>query len=616
MAILDRVNTPEDVKKLNSKELKQLTKEIREFLVDNVMHSGGHLASNLGVVELTLALIKSFDFPKDKIIFDVGHQCYVYKMLTGRKDRFCTLRHLGGISGFPKKSESEYDFFDVGHAGTSISAAVGMARARDLVGADEHIIAFIGDGALTSGMSFEALNDVGLRKTKLIIILNDNAMSIHKNVGGLSMHLTKLRFNPKYVSTKNNIQGFLNKFGKCGKSLGKLLQKIKNKIKYAAIAQPLFEQLGISYMGIIDGNNIEDVTAALEKAKNTDGPVIIHTYTKKGLGYRDAEDNPSKFHGVSSETSRISRSDISYDAAFSSIICSMAENDPSIVAITAAMASGCGLTEFANKFPDRFFDVGIAEEHAVTMAAGMANKGITPVVCLYSTFLQRSYDQLVHDVCLQNLHVVFAIGHAGLTGEDGETHNGLLDLSMLCHMPNMTVLSPSDYDQFKEMLNYAAKECTGPVCVRYPKCSVPFNDNKITDVTKGTVVKKGEDILILSCGRMVYTAVDAAKLLEKDGISACVVNLGQIKPFDKEIVLENLSGKRLFVTIEDNVTDGGMGQYVASHINCTIPKLHLGFDTCFVPHGKQDELFKLYSLDVDGVYQRILKQYNAQRNDV
>ncbi len=616
MALLDRVNMPEDVKKLNNDELGALCKEIREFLIENVMHSGGHLASNLGVVELTAALVKTFDFPMDKLIFDVGHQCYVYKMLTGRKDSFKSLRHLGGISGFPKKSESEYDFFDVGHAGTSISAAVGMARARDLKGTDEHIIALIGDGALTSGMSFEALNDIGLRKTKLIIILNDNAMSIHNNVGGLSLHLTKLRFDSRYVNTKNNIQVFLNKFGKCGKSLGRLLKKIKNKIKYAAIALPLFEQLGISYMGIIDGNNIEELVEALEKAKNVEGPVLIHTYTKKGLGYKEAEKNPSKFHGINSETARISRNDISYDAAFSPIICSMAKENKSLVAITAAMASGCGLVDFSKEFPDRFFDVGIAEEHAVTMAAGMASERLTPVVCVYSTFLQRSYDQLIHDVCLQNLHVVLAVGHAGLTGEDGETHQGLLDLSMLCHMPNMTVLAPSNYDEFKIMLNYAVNECSGPVCVRYPKCPVPFTETNIKDITKPNPARKGEDVLILSCGRMLYTALDAAQMLQNDGISAGVLNLGMIKPFDKEIIEKELIGKKMLVTLEDNITDGGMGQYVASNIDANINTLHLGFDTCFVPHGKQEELFKIAGLDTEGVYKKIKAQYNAKRNDM
>lgn len=610
MSLLERVNTPSDVKKLNTPELKALASEIRSFLVENVMHSGGHLASNLGVVELTLAILKTFDFPKDKLIFDVGHQCYVYKMLTGRKERFHTLRHLGGISGFPRTSESEYDFFDVGHAGTSVSAAVGMARARDLSGSDEHIIAVIGDGALTSGMSFEALNDVGLRKTKVIIILNDNEMSIHKNVGGLSTHLTKLRFTPRYMNTKNSIQEFLNKFGSAGKSAGSFLRKVKDKIKYAAIASPLFEQLGLSYMGIIDGSDTEELIAALEKAKNIDGPVLIHTFTKKGMGFAQAEDNPSKFHGISSETTRLNRSDISYDSAFSSLVINLAEENRKLVTITAAMASGCGLADFSQKYPDRFFDVGIAEEHAVTMAAGLAKGGYTPLVCLYSTFLQRAYDQMVHDVCLQNLHVVFAIGHAGVTGEDGETHQGLLDLSMLTHMPNMTVLAPSNYDEFKAMINYAVNECQGPVAVRYPKCAVSFRKSEgELNPLKAEKLTEGDDILILSCGRMAETALETALLLKSDGISAEVVNVRSVKPFDRELIETELKGKKLLVTIEDNIIDGGMGQFITTKLCCTVPTVHFGFDTCFVPHGKQEELFKICGLDAETVYEKILKQY-------
>ena len=612
MSLLERVNTPSDVKKLNTAELEQLSSEIRDFLIKNVMHTGGHLASNLGVVELTLALLRCFDFPKDKLIFDVGHQCYVYKLLTGRKDVFHTLRHLGGISGFPRTSESEYDFFDVGHAGTSVSAAVGMARARDLTGSDEHVVAVIGDGALTSGMSFEALNDVGLRKTKVIIILNDNAMSIHKNVGGLSAHLTKLRFTPRYRNTKNSIQEFLGKFGTAGEKTGRFIHNIKDKIKYAAIASPLFEQLGLSYMGIIDGSDITELTAALEKAKTIDGPVLIHTFTKTGMGFADAENNPSKFHGISSETTRLSRSDISYDSAFSAMLVNLAESNDKLVAITAAMASGCGLTEFSNRYPRRFYDVGIAEEHAVTMAAGLAKGGYTPVVCMYSTFLQRAYDQLVHDVCLQNLHVVFAIGHAGLTGEDGETHQGLLDLSILTHMPGMTVLAPSNYDEFKEMITYAVNDCSGPVAVRYPKAAVSFR--KSTDdinPLKAETILQGDDILILSCGRMTDVAVSAADMLKSNSISASVVNIRAVKPPDTETIIRELENKKLLVTIEDNIITGGMGQYISSLISCSVPVMHLGFDTCFIPHGKQDELFKIYGLDADSVYQKILKQYSV-----
>ncbi len=612
MSLLQGITSPEDVKKLNNTELEALCGEIREFLVKNVMHTGGHLASNLGVVELTLALAKTFDFPRDKVIFDVGHQCYVYKILTGRKDAFTTLRHLDGISGFPRKGESKYDFFDVGHAGTSVSAAVGMARARDLRGDNEHIIAVVGDGALANGMTFEALNDVGQRKTKVIIILNDNAMSIHKNVGGLSLHLTKLRFGKRYQNTKDRVQDILEKFGKLGKKMSNGLRNLKDRIKYATIAAPLFEDLGINYMGIVDGNSIKDVSAALERAKKTDGPVIIHTYTKKGLGFHDAETDPSKFHGVSSETGRLFKGGISYDAAFSGIISSIAQDNDKVVAITAAMASGCGLVDFSEKYPDRFFDVGIAEEHAVTMAAGLSNGEYVPVVCVYSTFLQRSYDQIVHDVCLQNLHVVFAVGHAGLTGEDGETHQGLLDMAMLLPIPNMTVLAPSSYDEFKAMMDYAVNRCQGPVAVRYPKSEVSFREAAVTlNPTEAEVVLKGTDVLILSVGRMLPTSLEVENLLKKDSVSATVINIRSLKPFDINTVQKHLYGKKLVVTIEDGVVASGAGAYMVRELETSLPVINFGFDTCFVKHGKQSELFPLEGLDAASICKDVIKKYKG-----
>lgn len=608
MAYLEKISSPEDVKKLNISQLDTLAKEIRQFLVDNVMRTGGHLASNLGVVELTLALAKTFDFPEDKLVFDVGHQCYVYKLITGRMDKFTTLRRLGGISGFPRTGESEYDSFDVGHASTSVSAAVGMARARDLNGTDENVIAVIGDGALTGGLSFEALNDVGLRKTKMIVVLNDNEMSIQKNVGGLSAHLSKLRVNPRYINTKSDVQEFLKRFGAVGRGAEKLIKRIKRRIKYAAIAAPLFEDLGLTYIGIIDGNNIGELCEALERAKNADGPVLLHTFTKKGLGYRDAEENPSKYHGVNSKTTRIAKSDLTYDEAFSVLISGMAEKNEKLVAITAAMASGCGLTEFAKKYPRRFFDVGIAEEHAVTMAAGMATRGLVPVFSVYSTFLQRAYDQIVHDVCLQNLHVVFAVGHAGVTGEDGETHQGLLDLTMLSHIPNMTVLAPSCYDEFKAMLAWAVNECQTPVAVRYPKNCVPFRECAPFEAGKAERITDGEDVLILACGRMTETALDAAQMLKDEGVGASVVNVRSICPFDRETIENAARGKKLAVSIEDNIVSGGMGESIFSKCLIDAKKINLGFDTCFVEQGKQSELMRIHHLDAPSVCGRILKE--------
>ena len=613
MTYLDKIKSPDDVKNLNIDELNSLAAEIRSFLVENVTITGGHLASNLGVVELTLALLKVFEFPKDKLIFDVGHQCYVYKILTGRLKDFKTLRRFGGLSGFPKTSESEYDSFDVGHASTSVSAALGMARARDLNGGKENIVVVIGDGAITGGMSFEALNDVGFRKTRLIIVLNDNEMSIQKNTGGLSAHFTKLRLKPAYINTKTNVHGFLNKNGKVGKKLESVIRRLKSFFKYAAIKTPFFEDLGLTYIGIIDGNNTSEVTAALEMAKNAETPVLIHVKTKKGLGYKSAEENPSKYHGISSMTAKVCRQSMSYTAAFGSILCSLAEQNKNIIAITAAMADGCGLNEFADRFSNRFFDVGIAEEHAVTMAAGFAAGGCVPVFAVYSTFLQRSYDQIVHDVCLQNLHVVFAVDRAGITGQDGETHQGLLDLTFLSHIPNMTVLAPSCYDEFRQMLYYAVNECSGPVAVRYPKAQVSFRKPELD--FKPQIAEKicgGCDVLAIACGRMTDTVLEAARILGENGISTGVVNIRSVKPFDRNLIEKEAIGKKLIVTIEDNLTDGGMGQYIVSNISMPdgVKTLNLGFDTCFVTHGKQSELFKLYRLDAQSVADRIAEVIN------
>ncbi|MBQ7901773.1 MAG: 1-deoxy-D-xylulose-5-phosphate synthase, partial [Clostridia bacterium] len=502
MKILDKINYPSDIKELSSQQLNTLAGEIRSFLVQNVLVSGGHLASNLGVVELTLALHKVFDFSDDRIIFDVGHQAYVHKILTGRKNSFDTLRRLNGLSGFPKRSESIYDAFDVGHASTSISAAVGMARGRDLMNKKHNVIAFLGDGALTGGMTFEALNDIGQRKSGLIIVLNDNEMAIEKNVGGLSAHLGKLHYNQKYSDTKSAISRFLDKKGKVGKNISGFLESARDKLKLAAMAAPYFESIGIKYIGIIDGHNIEELVSIFEKVKDTKEPVIIHTYTKKGYGYKQAEESPDKYHGVGRQTVSIKRDEISYSEAFGEILQCIADDNQNVVAISAAMLTGCGLSGFYKKFPDRTYDVGIAEEHAVTMAAGMATAGLVPVVCIYSTFLQRAYDQIIHDVSMQNLHVIFAIDRAGLVGEDGETHQGVFDLSYLSHIPNLTVLTPSCYQELKQMMEYAVNECSGPVAVRYPKAAVSFRECTEFVPSCAEVVSDGTDTVVFACGRM------------------------------------------------------------------------------------------------------------------
>ena len=595
MNILNTINSPQDIKNLDTNQLNTLAEEIREFLIKNILVTGGHLASNLGVVELTIALHKVFDLSSDRLVFDVGHQAYVHKILTGRRDAFDTLRKLGGLSGFPKPSESIYDAFAAGHASTSISAAAGIARARDLQGDDHNVIAFIGDGALTGGMTFEALNDIGQRKSKIIIILNDNEMSIEKNVGGLSAHLGRLRYNRKYLNTKHAVADYLDKKGKKGAALASFLKTAKNKLKFATMAEPYFESIGINYVGIIDGHDIETLTEIFERVKNVNEPVIIHTFTKKGLGYREAEENPGKYHGVSPQGTSSKDASVSYSDAFGNILTDIAADNKKVVAITAAMATGCGLSKFSKEYPDRIFDVGIAEEHAVTMAAGMATGGIVPVVCIYSTFLQRAYDQIIHDVCMQNLHVVFAIDRAGLVGEDGETHQGLFDLSYLSHIPNLTVLAPSCMSELTQMLDYAVNKCTGPVAIRYPKGVVSMRSAE--DFSPSVAEKLGSgDISIITSGKMVDNAISAADILSKKGYKCGVLNIRTVNPIDYDALKEYCTGKTVF-TLEDNYIKGGMGSMVADYVaenggKCT----RFGFPDEFIKQGKQEEIFDIYSL--------------------
>ncbi len=609
MGILEKINTPADLKQLTSCQLSELSADIRQFLIDNVLTTGGHLASNLGVVELTLALHKVFDFDYDRIVFDVGHQSYVHKIITERKNAFPTLRQLNGLSGFPKRSESIYDAFDVGHASTSISAAVGLARARDLNGDNRNIVAFIGDGALTGGMTFEALNDIGQRKSGLIIILNDNEMSIGKNVGGLSAHLAKLHVNPKYKNTKSAISEFLGKHGKAGENISNFLESARDKFKLAAVAAPYFESIGIKYVGIIDGHNIEELTNIFNQVKDTKEPVLIHTLTKKGCGYKDAEENPDKYHGVSALCDSDKSADLKYSDAFGEILRSMAAKNPKITAISAAMISGCGLSGFYKDFPDRTFDVGIAEEHAVTMAAGLAAGGLTPFVCIYSTFLQRAYDQIIHDVCMQNLHVVFAIDRAGIVGDDGETHQGVFDLSFLSHMPNMTILTPSCHTELVQMMDYAANECSGPVAIRYPKGSVSSRETADAfAISKAEIIKQGSDTAIFTCGKMTDVAIKAASMLSELGICCSVVNLRTVKPIDEQCIQTICQNVKTVFTLEDNINIGGVGDTVTSVANkYNVKCVKLGFPCQFIQHGKQDELFDIYSLTSEKI-SRIIKE--------
>ncbi len=599
----------EYIKNLTSQNSAEVCSAIREFLVEHVTNNGGHLASNLGVVEATLALHKVFNFPEDKIIFDVGHQSYVHKILSERFDKFNTIRTFGGLSGFPKTNESDYDSFNTGHSSTSVSAALGLAVARDTKGESNHIIAFIGDGALGGGMAFEALNDVGASDSKIIIVLNDNEMSINKNVGGLSAHLSMLRLSKRYINAKTKISGLLKKTGKTGRFISRMVKKAKNAVKFATMAAPVFECLGLKYIGIIDGHDIDDMTDALKKAKTIEGSVLIHIQTKKGKGYEPAELNPDIYHGIS-PLSACCKSALTYTGYFGEYITRKASENHKIAAITAAMCSGCGLSKFADSFPDRFFDVGIAEQHAVTLAAGMAQGGLVPVFSVYSTFLQRAYDQILHDVCMQNLHVVFAIDRSGIVGEDGETHQGIFDLSFLIHLPNITVLAPSCESEFKQMLDFAIDKCNGPVAIRYPKSVIPdrnASDFKIS--TAENLHGKYSDVVIFSVGNMLENSMEAAMLLEKENIDVSVLNLRTVKPLDIPSIEKALEYCTLAVTVEDNEIIGGAGQFLVSSVNGKYKNkiITLGYNDCFVQQGSREQLYKYHHLDGESIKNTIIK---------
>lgn len=615
--ILDNYCDFNDIKKMNLEELDVFAQEIREFLIDKVSKTGGHLASNLGVVELTLSLYNVFNFDKDKLVWDVGHQSYVHKILTGRKEKFDTLKSFGGLSGFPKREESKYDMFETGHSSTSISAGLGMARARDLMQGNYDVISVIGDGALTGGMALEALNDLGYSKTKMIIILNDNQMSISKNVGGISSYLSKIRVDPTYNKIKKDIHTTLRKIPNLGRGVVTSIQKLKDGIKQIVVPGMFFEDMGIKYFGPIDGHNIKELSKVMAMAKKINGPVLIHVITKKGKGYEFAEKNPKKFHGIGpfdcSSGEVNSSSCITYSKAFSEQMVELGEKHNNLIAITAAMPDGTGLKDFSNKFKNRFFDVGIAEQHAVTLAAGMASQGLKPVFAVYSTFLQRAYDQVVHDVCLQKLPVIFAVDRAGIVGKDGETHQGVFDLSYLSHIPNMTIMSPKCTEELKVMLSWAVKQ-DFPIAIRYPRGG---DNSKITlspfkDLKKGKweIVYGSGKIVLIATGKMVQTAILVKERLEKMGIEATVVNACFIKPIDREMLDSYANSTNLFVTIEDNVIYGGLGTMVLEYLNSINYKngiINFGFKDEFIPHGNVEILYKLYGLDVESIVQKIVE---------
>lgn len=618
MKLIDSLDFPRDIRKLSDKDTEILSDELREFLIESVSKTGGHLSSNLGVVDLTLSLFKAFDFEKDKIVWDVGHQSYVYKILTGRKEGFKTLRQFNGMSGFPKRNESRYDYFDTGHSSTSISAALGIARARDIKKENYHVLAVIGDGALTGGMALEAVNDVGFRKTKMIIVLNDNQMSISPNVGGLSKYLNMLRMAPRYNKLKHEIHDSLNQ-SNMGKNIADKISKVKDSIKQFVVPSMLFENMGLKYIGPIDGHDIAAMTEVFKVAKEFDGPVIIHTITQKGKGYALAEKSPCKYHGVSpfdleSGESKMSPKN-SYSKAFGQSLIKLAREDKRITAITAAMPDGTGLNSFSKEFKDRFFDVGIAEQHAVTLAAGMASNGLKPVFAVYSTFLQRGFDQVIHDVCIQDLPVVFAVDRAGIVGEDGETHQGIMDISYLSLIPNMTIVAPKCIDEVEILLKWAFEK-NSPVAIRYPRGGdIIDNISPIDEVRYGKweIINKGSKTCIIATGKMVQHAVYAKDMLYEQGINPTIVNATFIKPIDKELIKEIADKGYNIMTIEDNILKGGLGSCVRDYlleIGYTGKIKSLGYDDEFVPQGKVDVLYKAYKLDCESIRKSILELYD------
>ncbi|MDD4199904.1 MAG: 1-deoxy-D-xylulose-5-phosphate synthase [Eubacteriales bacterium] len=600
-------NFPEDLRNMNYDELELLSYEMRDFLVDSISRTGGHLASNLGIVEITIALHKSLNTPEDKIVWDVGHQTYVHKVLTGRIEGFNKLRQLDGMSGFPKVCESEYDLFDTGHSSSSISLGLGLAAARDLQGKDYKVVSVIGDGALTGGLAYEALNNAGNMNTNFIVILNDNGMSISRNTGGLSRSLGRITSTDTYIHMKTQLKKGFKKVPVIGESVISGIHNAKENIKYAVIDGILFEELGFKYIGPVDGHNIKEMCETLNHAKAINGPVLIHAVTNKGKGYSKAEENPDVFHGIGPfdiDTGKPLKKPIgrSYSDVFGNKLTEMADKDESIVAISAAMVDGVGLEGFRSIFPDRFFDVGIAEEHAVTFSAGLAKAGLRPYIAIYSSFLQRAYDEIIEDVCLQNLPVTICIDRAGVVGADGETHHGLFDLAYLKSMPNMTVFAPKDGAELERMLELTL-ELDGPCAIRYPRGSA-HKIGKNQQITKGKAyqLNRGTDAEIWAVGNMVKNAMEAAAILKKDGFSAGVVNVATVNPLDKKKLMNSASVLPMIVTVEDGVLSGGIGESIRSFLaNTNTNVFNLGWPDKFIEHGTQEQLYARYGLDAESI---------------
>ena len=612
--LLDQIKQPNDIKNISKADYRLLAKEIRHFLVQKISRTGGHLASNLGTVELTMAMHLCCDFPHDQIVWDVGHQCYTHKILTGRQAGFDHLRQFGGMSGFPKRDESDCDAFDTGHSSTSISVALGMAKARDIKGEEHKIFAVLGDGALSGGMAYEALNNAARLKSNLIIVLNDNQMSISKNVGGMSNYLGKIRTDRNYTGLKEDVEKALSKMP-VGDRVANKIRGAKDLLKRVFIPGMLFEDMGLTYIGPIDGHNIEQMVTAFQNAAQMNEAVIIHVCTKKGKGYPLAEQDPSRFHGVSpfhpkdGSNRGNAQEGKSYTQIFSDTIVNLAAGDETICAVSAAMPEGTGLSQMAKKYPKRFFDVGIAEEHAVTFAAGMAAGGLRPVVALYSTFLQRAYDQMIHDVCIGQFPVVFAVDRAGLVGSDGETHQGIFDIAFMRSMPNLTIMAPKNGWELKEMLEFALKQ-NGPVAVRYPRGEAwngLQDKQQEIEAGKSEWICKGDTIAILAVGNMVETAEEVRVILEEKGWKVSVVNVRFISPMDESMLEELLQNHSLVVTLEEGVVTGGFGEGVAAWYEGKEMTVHpIGLPNQFIEHGSVKELKEKYGLDKESVAKKIL----------
>lgn len=617
--VLDKIKQENDIKALSKEELPVLAEEIREFLIQKISVMGGHLASNLGAVELTMALHLAFELPKDKIIWDVGHQSYTHKILTGRREGFDQLRKFGGMSGFPKRKESACDCFDTGHSSTSISAGLGYAQARQIKGDDYKVISVIGDGALTGGMAFEALNNASRMRSNFMIVLNDNKMSISENVGGLSRHLNFLRTTESYQEIKTGVANSLSKIPVYGERIVEKIRKTKSGIKQLIVPGMLFENMGIMYLGSVNGHDITGMAKVFREASKYQGPVLIHVLTRKGKGYLPAERHPARFHGaepfhIETGLPQKKREKANYTDVFSTVMCKLGSRNENVAAVTAAMADGTGLKRFGRQFPDRFFDVGIAEEHAVTFAAGLAAAGLKPVVAVYSSFLQRAYDQILHDVCIQNLPVVFAVDRAGLVGSDGETHQGIFDLSYLSSIPNMTVLAPKNKWELSDMIKFAA-DFPAPAAIRYPRGEAYDGLKEFREPIvygKSEMLYKESKIALVAIGSMVKTAAAVREGLHERGYSATLVNARFAKPLDEEMLTGLAAGHKLIVTMEENVINGGFGEHVTEFFSSRRLKnriLNIAIPDTYVEHGNTEILCRELKLDAASICERVIREY-------